>query len=103
MIGKSWESMVIEEILRILTASGIACEYSYYRAHSGIEVDLVLEGNFGCVPVEIKHSQNVSGKHTLGLRRFMEEFDCRFGLVINNDIRIRCLAEKVYSIPFGLL
>jgi predicted AAA+ superfamily ATPase len=46
-MGASWEGMVVEEILRQLSALGVAHEYSYYRTGAGAEVDLVVEGSFG--------------------------------------------------------
>lgn len=55
-MGASWEGPVVEEIIRQLGADGVAHQISYYRTGGGAEVDLVLEGGFGLVAVEIKHS-----------------------------------------------
>ncbi|MCX6349972.1 MAG: ATP-binding protein [Candidatus Aureabacteria bacterium] len=53
-MGPSWEGMVIENILRGFNIRGIPCDYYYYRTGAGAEVDLVLEGEFGLLPIEIK-------------------------------------------------
>src|SRR5690349_3627862 len=55
-IGASWEGMVIEEVLRQLSPRGVSCDYSYYRTGAGAEVDLIIEGRFGLIAMEIKHS-----------------------------------------------
>ena len=66
-MGASWEGMVVEEILRQLNTLGVGYEYSYYRTGGGAEVDLVVEGNFGRVAVEIKHTSTVGGRDLRGL------------------------------------
>ncbi len=54
--GNSWETYVIEEIVR---AGGKSFEYSFYRTQAGAEVDLILRGASGKLTViEIKYSSN---------------------------------------------
>ena len=89
-MGFSWEGMVIEELLRTLNAAGIQYVAYYYRTSGGAEVDLVIEGKFGLIPFEIKHTQNVHSRHFRALRDFVNEFDCPYGIIIiNNDKKIR--------------
>lgn len=102
-MGHSWEALVVEEILRDLCSTGVTHEYSYYRAHSGMEVDLVLEGPFGLVPVEIKHASRASKGHLVGLNRFLDEFTCPFGIVVNTDTKVRRLTDRIIGIPFTFL
>ncbi len=102
-VGASWEGMVIEEILRQLNSRGVAYDYSYYRTGAGAEVDLVLEGTFGRVAVEIKHTSSVSARDLRGLRDFVKEHKARLGLAITNDVSARIHDEKVVSLPFTLL
>jgi hypothetical protein len=102
-VGASWEGMVVEEILRQLSALGVAHEYSYYRTGAGAEVDLVLEGNFGRVAVEIKHTSTVGGRDLRGMRDFVTEHKARLGVVINNDVMTRRYEEDVIGLPFTCL
>ena len=102
-MGRSWESMVIEELLRGLNGRGISFEASYYRTAAGGEIDLVLEGDFGLLPIEIKHSQTVRVKELQALENFIVDFKCKFGLVINNDERPRFYSERILGIPFSCL
>ncbi|HEX7508703.1 MAG TPA: restriction endonuclease, partial [Polyangia bacterium] len=92
-----------EEILRQLGALGIGHEYSYYRTGAGAEVDLVLEGDFGRVAVEIKHTSFVNSRDLRGLRDFVVEHKARLGLVITNDKSARMLDDKLLGLPFTWL
>lgn len=101
MMGHSWEAAVTEEILRGLDALGISYDYSYYRTGAGAEVDLILEGDFGVVPIEIKYSQKVLLRELRGIRDFIREHNCPYGLVINNDERVTWYDENLLGIPFA--
>ena len=101
--GASWESMVVEEIIRQLNAMGVPCEYSYYRTGAGAEVDLIVEGGFGRVAVEIKHTSAVNGRDLRGLRDFVAEQKARLGIVINNDTVPRRYEDKLIGLPMSYL
>jgi hypothetical protein len=100
-LGQSWEAMVIENLLRELSALGVSHEYFYYRTSGGAEVDLVLEGDFGLVPIEIKYGQKVTPQGLRSLGDFVKERSCPYGMVINNDERIRQYDNTIIGIPFG--
>ncbi len=102
-VGRSWEGMVIEEIIRQLTCLGTSFDYYYYRTSAGAEVDLVLEGDFGLVPVEIKHGQTVDPRKLRSLKDFIRQYRCRFGLVINNDTTPRRYDANIVGLPFNHL
>ncbi|MDA0841026.1 MAG: hypothetical protein O3B01_15300 [Planctomycetota bacterium] len=51
--------LVIEEILRELSGRGTDFEAFHYRTAAGGEIALVMEGDFGVLPIEIKHGQTV--------------------------------------------
>ncbi|MGB1110681.1 MAG: ATP-binding protein, partial [Gammaproteobacteria bacterium] len=90
-MGASWEGIVIETLLRGFAAAGVDCQAFHYRTGGGAEIDLVLEGEFGVVPVDIKHTQHVDARSLRALRDFVRERDCRYGIVINNDEQPRLL------------
>jgi predicted AAA+ superfamily ATPase len=102
-VGRSWESMVVEEIIRQLTCAGASFDYYFYRTAAGAEVDLVLEGDFGLVPVEIKHTQAIDPRKLRSLKDFVQERRCRMGLVINNDLTPRLYDENILGLPFNYL
>lgn len=102
-MGRSWEGAVIEEILRGFSAVGGGIEYAYYRTGGGAEVDLVIEGEFGIIPFEIKYAQSVSPLELRGLKGFMADHQCRLGILINNDESPRLYDERIVGLPFSCL
>jgi uncharacterized protein len=103
MMGRSWEGFVIEEIIRGLNSTGKGFDCYYYRTGGGAEVDLVLEGEFGLIPIEIKYGQTVPAKQLRSIKDFVKEQHCPFGLVINNDECARLYDERIAGIPFACL
>jgi len=100
-VGASWEGMVAEELIRQFTCAGSSFDAYHYRTSAGEEVDLVLEGDFGLLPVEIKHTQTVEPRKLRALQDFVRERGCRLGLVINNDTAPRLLGESILGVPFS--
>lgn len=100
-MGFSWEAMVTEEILRGLSNAGIAHDYYFYRTASGAEIDLVLEGKFGLIPIEIKYNQTVSAGKIRAIKDFVREHGLPFGIVIDNGESVRWITEEIVAIPFS--
>ena len=103
VMSRSWEGLVIEEIIRGLNATGAGFDYYYYRTGGGAEVDLILEGEFGLIPIEIKYTQTVPAKQLRAMKDFIKDQNCGFGLVINNDEYPRLYDEQIAGIPFACL
>jgi uncharacterized protein len=101
--GHSWEGMVVEEWIRQLNALGASFDAYYYRTAAGAEVDLVIEGFFGLIPIEIKRSQRVDLRDLRALKDFVNERNCPLGIVISNDLSPRLYTEKIIGIPFACL
>ncbi|MGB3916495.1 MULTISPECIES: ATP-binding protein [Thiothrix] len=99
-MGHSWETMVIENLIRGLNARGIIFDYYHYRTTAGAEVDLVLEGEFGLLPIEIKYKQTVTLRDLKGIRSFIEEYQCPYGIVVSNNDRLGLVDEKLINVPF---
>ena len=101
--GNSWESMIVETLLRGFQSCGEAVDAFRYRTAGGAEVDLILEGGFGLLPVEIKYGQRVSLRSLRGLRGLVTERNCPYGLVIYNDEQLRLYDERIIGVPAGCL
>ena len=105
-VGKSWEGMVVETLLRGFENVGIGVAPFHYRTRGGAEIDLILEGQFGAsqlLPVEIKLTQQSDKRALRSLADFVAVHDCPLGLVINNDERPRWLDERILAIPAAAL
>jgi len=104
LVGQIFESFVIEEILKGMHASNIAkWEYSYYRTRNGAEIDLILEGSFGLVPIKIKFGTSTRLKQLTALTRFVQEQQLPFGIVINQSSEVRMLSDHIIQIPASAL
>lgn len=101
--GASWEGMVVEEVLRQLAAGGVGCGASFYRTSAGAEVDLVLEGDFGLVAIEVKRSSTVASRDLRAMRDFLDEQKGRLGVVVNTDTVPRVLDDRIVGVPANWL
>ena len=106
VVGKSWEGLVVETLLRGFENAGIDVNPFHYRTRGGAEIDLILEGQFGSaslLPVEIKLTQQSDRRALRSLSEFVAAHDCPLGLIINNDERPRWLDERIFAIPVACL
>jgi predicted AAA+ superfamily ATPase len=103
-VGHLFESFVIESIMKHLEASSLTnIKTYYYRTKHGAEIDFILEGSFGLLPIEIKLGEVVSAKQLITLKSFMAENGCLLGLVINQGKDIKPLSENILQIPVRYL
>jgi predicted AAA+ superfamily ATPase len=103
LVGQIFESYVIEEILKGMHASNIASwDYFYYRTRNGAEIDLILKGNFGLLPIEIKFGLSTRLKQITALSKFAQEHQT-IGIVINQSNEVRMLSDSVIQIPVSVL
>jgi predicted AAA+ superfamily ATPase len=98
-MGHLWEGFVTEQILRQLSHAGLDARATHYRTGAGAEIDLVLEGSFGVIPVEIKYAETGDPRKWRALRDFVSEQGCPFGILIDNGTRVRRLDERIVAIP----
>jgi predicted AAA+ superfamily ATPase len=104
MVGHSFEGFVIEELIKGLQATTVTnWQYNYYRTRSGAEIDLILDGPFGILPIEIKYGSTVHPKQLRSLQDFIKEHDLPFGLVINQSQKGGWLTRDIYQLPVGWL
>ena len=101
--GFSFEGFVIEEILKGLQDVRVQTQAYYYRTHSGAEIDLVLEGKFGILPIEIKYGSTILSRQLRSMTEFIQEHRLPFGVLINQADRIEWLTKNIIQIPAGYL
>lgn len=104
VVGRSFEIFVIEELLKGLQSTMVTnFDCSYYRTYDGAEIDLILEGTFGMLPIEIKYGVTTLPKQLRTLRQFIDEHNLPLGIVINQAPKAMWLAPKIVQIPVGWL
>jgi hypothetical protein len=102
--GVSFESFVSEEIIRGLQSTmATQLDFSYYRTIDKSEVDLIIEGSFGTVPVEIKLNSTVKKADLRGLENFLSDTGRPYGIVINRGKRTEMLTNNIVQIPVNYL
>lgn len=103
-VGQNFESYIIEEIIK-----GVHCtaatnwQYYYYRTRHGAEVDLILAGSFGVLPIEIKFGVTVRSAQLTSLKRFLQDNALPLGLVINNSSAVKVLASNIVQVPAAMV
>lgn len=104
VVGHSFEAFIVDELMKGLTATLITnWQGSYYRTRAGIEVDLILEGPFGTLPIEIKYGTQTRIKQLSSLTHFIETHHLPFGLLINQANEACWITDKIYQLPVGWL
>ena len=103
-VGNSFESFVIEEILKGLESKNIPHWSSYYyRTKDGAEIDLILDGSFGQLPIEIKYGINTPIRQLRVLEQYVEEHKLPFGIVVNQADQVTWLTKNIVQIPMTWL
>ena len=101
--GAIWESFITEQIIQNMKAQLRSFDYYFYRTQHQTEVDLVLSGAFGLIPIEIKTGLKTDRARIKSLSAFIADYDCPYGLVINQSEQPAYLAPKIIQLPAGCL
>ncbi len=102
-VGHMWECFVAEEIIKSFKNRLVNVAPYYYRTKRGAEVDLILEGGFGVLPIEIKLGASTDPRDLHGLISFVEDQRLPYGIVINNGKEINWLRPKILQLPITFL
>lgn len=103
LFGRIWEIFIIEQMLKGFKNNLIRLEPFYYRTNNQAEIDLILEGDFGILPVEIKTGTVISEKKIIALNQFVIDHNLPIGIVINNAKEVCWITKKILQIPAGCL
>lgn len=100
LTGPLVETWFMMELQGILSGWMPEARLYYWRTHTGIEVDGVLQAGQRLLPFEIKATQTLRVDDAKSLRIFLEnENSARFGAVFYLGDEVRMLAENVVAIP----
>lgn len=104
MVGAAFEAFVTEEIIKGIQALPVTnWNYNYFRTKNGAEIDLVLEGPFGILPIEIKFGTTFKQRQLQSLKNFVNKNNLPLGIVINNSDQVELIAEKIIQLPAGCI
>ncbi len=102
-LGAIWEGFVINELLTGFRHRLMPVQAFYYRTKVRAEIDLLLEGEFGTLPIEIKYASVARERDLRVLESFLEEHRLPYGLLINNGDRVAKVAPRIIQLPLRCL
>ncbi|GAB4268739.1 MAG: ATP-binding protein [Opitutales bacterium] len=105
MWGPIFETAVVLEIIKQSEALAAKPNFYHWRAHSGAEVDLILEWNGRYFPIEIKGKSHPTKADTHGITAFRKAYpklDIAPGLVICNCAKPFPLTSHDWALPWNL-
>ncbi len=104
IVGRSFEGFVIEELIKGLQSLMLThWQPFYYRTRGGAEIDLILEGPFGTLPIEIKYGTKVAPNQLKSLENFVIDNNLPFALVINQAEKAYWLNRYIFQLPANYL
>jgi len=103
LFGRIWESFIIEEMIKGFNDRLIPVTSYYYRTGNHAEIDLILEGPFGVLPIEIKSGVTLPERSLTVLKQFVKDHQLSLGVVINNAQEVCWLSEHILQLPAGCL
>ena len=99
-VGAGFEAFIYEEIIKGIQAVDIVnWNYYYFRTRNGSEIDMILEGPFGILPVEIKFGSVIKPRQIQTLKKFVYQNDLPLGIVINNSDKVELVADRIIQLP----
>jgi len=102
VVGASFEGFVCEELSKGLEASNVPnWNIQYFRTRSGAEVDLIVEGPFGVLPIEIKYGSTIKRSNLKSLITFVKDNKLPLGMVINQSEKIEWITQEIVQVPVG--
>lgn len=100
--GASFESFVIEEMIRGLQATlQTQTSFHYYRTKDKSEIDLIVDGPNGIIPIEIKLSSTFNKKSLKAMTNFIQDTKCSYGILVNCGTSIEKLTPNIIQIPIN--
>lgn len=99
--GASYESWVCSELLKWKQVQPVAPDLYFYRTAAGLEVDFLLVGEQGILPIETKSSERVTSADGRSVETFLAEHPkaAKVGLVVYPGDEVIELRRNVWGIP----
>jgi predicted AAA+ superfamily ATPase len=98
LFGRAFEHFILSELRARIAYARLDLELSFWRTHSGFEVDFIV-GNLE-LAVECKASSEVRGGELRGLRALREEHSPRRSLLVSRDPRRRKTEDGIEMLPW---
>lgn len=99
--GAAYESWICAELLKWKQLQPVQPDLYFYRTNAGMEVDFLLAGERGILPIEVKSSERVTSSDGRSVVRFLTEHpkSATIGLVVYPGDDVIELRKNVWGVP----
>lgn len=98
--GQSWETFVVEELIRRENARDPFSEFYFWRTQAGAEVDLVVNRGGKLFVVEVKSGKSFQAGQVSRLESAMEDIGSTEGYLVGRGESV-ALSKSVQGVNFG--
>lgn len=106
LTGEIYETMVVNELFKWVKTTQKDASIYFYRTHSGLELDILLETEFGIIGMEIKARERLALSNVRADVRALRDVamslgsQWRGGIVIYQGDEIKQIAEpEIWAVP----
>ncbi len=104
VVGASFEGFVCEELVKGLEAANVTnWKVHYFRTRGGAEIDLIIDGPFGVLPIEVKYGSTVKRSSLKSLTAFVKDNKLPMGMIINQSEQVEWITPEIVQVPVGWL
>jgi predicted AAA+ superfamily ATPase len=104
--GVVLENALVERLQSIIAREGYKTRLHYWRTRAKEEVDIVLAGPTGLLPIEVKYDRKIRPRHLNGIKAFLEKEKEHVGIVVGRWDEAEILEDgksRIYLIPHWFL
>lgn len=101
--GVVLENALIERLQSVIAREGYGTRLHYWRTRAKEEVDIVLAGPAGLLPIEVKYDRKIRPRHLNGIKAFLEKEKEHVGIVIGRWDEAEIIEDgksRIFLIPY---
>ena len=100
--GASWETFVLEDLIRREKLENPHSQFFFWRTADGAEIDLVIERGSTRIAIEIKAGRGDKAHAARGLQAAMKDVDAEMGCILDQAEGLDILRPGVTRRGFAL-
>jgi hypothetical protein len=100
--GEIYETMVVTELYKWLKTAQREGELFFYRTRSGLELDILLQTEYGIIGLEVKSRKKIINSDTRAMKEIARALgkDWRGGMVLYQGDEIKKISEPdIWAVP----
>lgn len=97
--GRSWEGLIIEQMISAESLKRPGNQYYFYRTATGVEIDLVIDRGQKRTGYEIKCATSVSANDAANLKQGLADGIIHEGFVVYSGAEAFPLSKDIMAVP----